>query len=130
MRAQARVPWRTVWTECLARASRASLDGTRRRVLGEPGLRPESRLAFAEDPVEYLKGHGARWLVLDLSGFPKGTLEPLADLEARISPDTSGDPRRWRGRGMVLWGTGYDPLGPSAASILRQRSLGTAVEIY
>jgi hypothetical protein len=126
----ARVPYRTIWTEYLARAAPERLEGSRRRVLVEPGLRPDSRLAFAKDPVAYLKGYGARWLVLDLSGFPKGSLESAADLEQRISPDTTDDPRRWRGRGVVLWGTGYDPLAPSAVSILRQRSLGTAVEIY
>lgn len=130
IRENARVPYRTIWTEYLARTSPARFEGPRWRVLIEPGLRPESRLSFAKDPVAYLKGYGARWLVLDLSGFPKGMLESLADLEVRITPDPTGDPRRWRGRGIALWGTGYDPLRPSAASIQRLRSLGTAVEIY
>jgi hypothetical protein len=99
----------------------------------EPGLRPESRLAFAKDPIGYLRSHGARWAVLDLSGFQNGVLKSSAELVERISPVAEAhreDEGPGRGRGVVLWGTGYDPLRPSAASILRSRSLGTAVEIY
>jgi hypothetical protein len=53
----------------------------------------------------------------------KGSLE----LAARISPCVEDDGKK---RGIVLWGTGYDPLRPSAAGILGLRSVGTAIEIY
>jgi hypothetical protein len=136
IRENAHPSYRTIWTEYLAHVPPASLAGPRRRILIEPGERPESRLAFAKDPIAYAQRYGARWMVVDLSGLPRGALKAPAVLEERISPiekDADAAERegpRGRDRGVVLWGTGYDPLRPSAASILRSRSLGTAVEIY
>jgi hypothetical protein len=117
----------TVWSEYLSRVPRKTLVGDRRRVLVEPGERPRSRFDLHDDPVGYLRSVGARTIVLDLSGWPSGMLKPSLELATRISPYAEDDGKR---RGIVLWGTGYDPLRPSAAGILGLRSVGTAVEIY
>jgi hypothetical protein len=123
----ASLAFRTIWTEYLAHVPPESLQGVRRPILVEPGSRPTSLVEFTNDPLAYLRGFDARYVVLDLSAFSNGFLRTRADLAARISPAVVDD---GRGRGVALWGTGYDPLRPSAASILRLRSLGTTVEIY
>ena len=122
-----RDPAQTVWSEYLAEVPPNTLVGDRRTVLVEPGERPKNRFDLNEDPVGYLRSVGARTLVLDLSGWPSGLLKPKLELATRISPCAEDDGKR---RGIVLWGTGYDPLRPSAAGILGLRSVGTAVEIY
>jgi len=111
----------------LSRVPRETLIGERRRVLVEPGERPASREALRDDPVAYLRAAGAKTIVFDLSGWPSGMLADRLDLAARISPAADDD---GKSRGVVLWGTGYDPLRPSAARILGLRSVGTAIEIY
>jgi hypothetical protein len=123
----ARPAYRTIWAEYLAHVPARSLAGPRRSILVEPGELPESRLDFVKAPLEHLRRYDARHLVLDLSGFANGFLLGQAELAVRISPAIHDDGRK---RGVVLWGTGYDPLRPSAFSILGLRSLGTAVEIY
>jgi hypothetical protein len=123
----ARDPGQTVWSEYLSEVPRETLVGDRRTVLVEPGERPKSRFDLRDDPVGYLRSVGARTLVLDLSGWPSGMLKGSLRLATRISPFEEDDGKR---RGIVLWGTGYDPLRPSAAGILGLRSVGTAVEIY
>src|SRR5262249_24869121 len=52
IRENARVPWRTIWTEYLAHASPASLDGTRRRGPRRPGAPPGARAAVRERTAE------------------------------------------------------------------------------
>ncbi len=123
----ARLPYRTIWSEYLARASPESLEGTRRPILVEPGDRPDARLQLMRDPLAYLHRWGARYAVLDLSGGGAELLRGKASRSARFSPARHDDDRD---RGMVLFGTGYDPLAPTAWSILRSRALGTTVEIY
>jgi hypothetical protein len=118
---------RTIWSEYLAHAPPETLQGVRRPILVEPGSRPTSLVDFTTDPLAYLRSFDARYVVLDLSAFPNGYLRTRTDLATRISPALVDDGRN---RGVALWGTGYDPLRPSAASILRLRSLGTTVEIY
>jgi hypothetical protein len=125
--ANTRDPEETVWSQYLSGVPRETLVGDRRSVLVEPGERPRSRFDLRDDPVGYLRSVGARTIVLDLSGWPSGMLKGKLDLATRISPCAEDDGKR---RGIVLWGTGYDPLRPSAASILGLRSVGTAVEIY
>ena len=120
-------PYRTIWAEYQAHAAPGSLEGPRRRILVEPGRRPGSREKLAEDPVGYLREAGARYAVIDLSGIPSGVFRDRMELLERISPAERDD---GRSRGVVLWGTGYDPLRPSALGILGLRSLGTSVEIY
>jgi len=122
-----RVPGRSIWSDYLAAAPPASLLGTRRRILVEPGERPRSRTDLQDDPVAYLEKAGARTLVVELSGWPSGCFRDRLPLAARISPASDDD---GRGRGVVLWGTGFDPLRPSVQAILELRTLGTAVEIY
>jgi hypothetical protein len=122
-----RDPDQTIWSDYLSKVPRETLSGERRRILVEPGERPRSREDLRDDPVAYLRAAGARTIVLDLSGWPSGMLADTMDLAARISPAEEDD---GKSRGMVLWGTGYDPLRPSAARILGLRSVGTAVEIY
>ncbi len=122
-----RDPGQTVWSAYLSEVPRETLVGDRRTVIVEPGERPKSRFDLIADPVDYLRSVGARTLVIDLSGWPNGMLKGKLELETRISPCTDDDGKR---RGIVLWGTGYDPLRPSAAGILGLRSVGTALEIY
>lgn len=120
-------PWRTIWTEYLAGVHSEDLEGTRRSILIEPGRRPQSRTELGSDPLGYLRRYRARWLVLDLSGGGEQIFRGLAERVARISPARRDDPGE---RGLVLFGTGYDLLAPSALRILALRSLGTSVEIY
>jgi hypothetical protein len=120
-------PWRTIWTEYLARAPEGVLSGVRRSILIEPGQRPGSRTDLLEDPLSYLGRYRARFLVLDLSGGGEALLGGRAERVARFSParvDGAGE------RGIVLFGTGFDPLAPSALRLLRMRALGTSVEIH
>mgnify|MGYP006390664829 CR=1 FL=1 len=67
----------------------------------------------------------------DVGGNRLGGGEQLfhgwAERVARISPAREDSPAE---RGLVLFGTGFDPLAPSALRILAMRSLGTAVEVY
>jgi len=120
-------PWRTIWSEYLAGVHSEDLEGTRHSILIEPGQRPKSRKDLVSDPLGYLKRYRARWLVIDLSGGGQRILRGLAERVARFSPAPADQPGV---RGLVLFGTGYDPLAPSASRILAMRSLGTSVEIY
>lgn len=120
-------PWRTIWTEYLADVHSEDLEGTRWPILIEPGRRPESRRELGSDPLGYLRRYRARWLVLDLSGGGEQLFQGRAERVARISPAREDSPGE---RGLLLFGTGFDPLAPSALRILGMRSLGTAVEIY
>ena len=123
----ARDPGQTIWSDYLASIPSETLAGERRRILVEPGERPHSRFDLIDDPVGYLQASGARTIVMDLGSWPSGMLRDRLDLVKRISPDEEDD---GASRGIVLWGTGYDPLRPSAARVLGLRSLGTGVEIY
>jgi hypothetical protein len=97
-------------------------------VLVEPGERPEARQAFARDPRAYLARVNAHWLVFDLSGGGlEATLSKVATRVARFCPARVDDGLQ---RGVLLAGTGVDPLRPSAARILGMTSLGTTVEIW
>ena len=120
-------PWRTIWTEYLADVHSEDLEATRRPILIEPGRRPESRREILADPLAYLRRYRARWFVLELSGGGEQLMSGLAERVARFSPARKDSPTE---RGLVLFGTGYDPLAPSALRILAMRSFGTAVEIY
>ena len=120
-------PWRTIWSEYLAGVLSEDIEGRRRSILIEPGQRPESRAALASDPLGYLHRYRARWLVLDLSGRGDQLLDPVAERVARFSPAREDEPDE---RGLVLFGTGIDPLAPSALRILSMRSLGTTVLVY
>jgi hypothetical protein len=117
----------TIWSAYLSKVPRGTLVGERRKILVEPGERPRSREDLRDDPVGYLRACGSSTIVFDLSGWPSGMLADRLELVARISPAKVDD---GKGRGVVLWGTGYDPLRPSASRILDLRSIGTAVEIY
>jgi len=120
-------PWRTIWTEYLADVHSEDLEGTRWPILIEPGRRPESRRELGSDPLGYARRYRARWLVLDLSGGGEQLFHGRAERVARFSPAREDSPAE---RGLVLFGTGFDPLAPSALRVLAMRSLGTAVEIY
>lgn len=117
----------TIWSEYLSKVPPETLVGERREIRVEPGERPRSREDLRDDPVGYLRASGSSTIVFDLSGWPSGMLADRLELIARISPAEVDD---GKGRGVVLWGTGYDPLRPSASRILDLRSIGTAVEIY
>ncbi len=126
-RANAEVEHRSQWSEWQL-AHPDALGGARAgKVLVEPGGRPDSRLAFEHDALAYLRGFGVRWVVLDLSGGGQDVLAKIATRAARFAPSREDDGRE---RGLTLVGTGFDPLRPSAARILRMQSLGTTVEIW
>jgi len=126
--ANARWPDRSPWSEYQLEHPDASRAARAYRVLVEPGERPDSRQAFARDPRAYLAQAGAHWLVFDLSGGGlEDSLSKVATRVARFTPARVDD---GKARGILLAGTGIDALRPSAARILRMRSLGTTVEIW
>ena len=65
--------------------------------------------------------------MLDLSGGGERLLEGKAE---RVFRSTPWNDATRTDRGIVLFGTGYDPLAPSVAAILGLRTLGTVVEVY